>query len=267
MILPTDNDELEIVFGSGDFGKRPDLNALITINILFDNSTVADRNILNTTQLNLTKDITNTVTSVSMIGNAINGASAENIEVIRNNASVLYRTRNTAIKSSDDCIAVLESYPDIRKATAFNIFNTIYFAVIKEDGTVADTTFMNTLKARIADMTLNNFLLSGSLTSFITITEMTLDCYLYNEFDSAAATTNILDHLVYMTDPMGGAKYGDVFDMGQVSSDLVQVVGGLTNVVVKTVNGVTAANIVLSPLQILNKINPVVVTVNIIRVS
>lgn len=267
LLLPTDSNEFEIIFGNGVLGKRPVLNDLISALVLIDASTIANRNIANTAGVAVTKDNTSYSTAVAMVGNAVGAFYAEDVDTIRKNASILYRTKNNAIKSSSDCKAILEEYADIRKAYAFNIFNTIYFAVIREDGVPADNTFMAELVARISPIVCEQYNVAGSLTSIVQINEVTVDAYHYNEFASADIIEQVKDFIEYISDPMGGAEYATPFDLGAVSQAAIRQISGLTNLVFKTIDGVTAANVPVGSLQILGKISREDITVNPVRVS
>ena len=203
-----------------------------------------------------------------MTSAATGGTQAEQIEGIRNNASLLYRTKNTeAIKGPNDAIIILEAMGDIRKATAFNWGRFLYFAVIPENGTPADMTFLNTVAARITNMLLMGFTLSPSLTTYVTISELTLDLFMYNEFDATDTEQLVRDYLDFITDPLQGAGYGVGLDIGKLSQEIKETVPGTSNLIVSSVNSAAPANINLTALQIFNKINQGVVTINITKVS
>lgn len=266
MVLPTDGDEFEIVFGMDGFGMRPPVNALCDI---YYRGSVNGSAVSLEQACTITKNTpTNLLTAVTMGNDASGGSESEPIESIRQNASLLFSTRgNNCIRNHTDCINILKAMPDVYNATAFNFANQLYFAVIPKNGTVATTTFLSELTSRIKDIVIEGWFVNGSLTTYATLSEVTMIAYVLNEFDPSDVEAQILDYFSYITDPLQGAQYGTGLDLGLAEENLVAQIEGLNNVQFLTVNGLPAASVVLTPLQIFNAVVTGDINITVVQIA
>lgn len=266
MVMPSDGNEFEIIFGpiNRGMGARPLVNANVSIQYRSDRSSQPNVAIA---ALTISKNVTgNYLDSATMVSAASGGAKPENIESVRNNASLLFRTYNEeAIKNADDCVVRLEAMSDIYRAVSFTLGKIVYFAVIPKSGVPADSDFMQVLEDRISGEVMMGFSLSPSLTSYIDIAEITLKVFSYNEFDESDIEQQIRDYFSFITDPMAGAGYGVGIDLGQITKEITSSISGVYNITFTTINGVAPQNIVLSKLQIFNKINQDNLHISVIR--
>lgn len=254
MLYPTSGQDTEAVFGRGGYGMRPTLGALVSVQYL----TCPYTDIyLPITAASVVKNMQGSyITSVTMLSAFSGGSKAENIESIRNKATMLFRNGGKyVIRGDNDAIVYLESRPDIRKATAFMFERQLYFTVIPEDGNPASPTFLTSLETDMTPKAVQGFLVTGSPTSYVTLTEITATAYIYSDYGTDVVEQQIRDYFNFMTDPMQGAEYGEGIDIGDTSKRIVELIAGVSNFVFNTINGATAVDVVLSSLQIFNVIN------------
>lgn len=269
-VEPSDGIDLEVSFGMGGYGQRPANGVPFVIYYRLDN--VADKNKV-IGPVSISKNVLNSyITGAVMTSDATGGGVAEDIESIRENSSMLYRAIGSLrVVNAGDAVRILESHPDVYRATAFNFANSLFYAVIPKSGVAADMPFLNTVTN---DLGLNDIVgmdfrdsLNPSLTNYVDIASINATAYVYNEFNSADVENQIRDYIEFITNPLEDARYGVGLDLGQVAMALKERIGGLSNFVFNTVNGNPAANIDLTPLQIFNVINQANLTINIILVS
>jgi hypothetical protein len=266
MIYATEGDDFEVVFGTGGFGRRPDVGEILTfkyrqavnggVNPAYPQAGTITKN----TPDSLLEDF-------DMISAPGRAALPETIESIRHNASLLGTTRgNNCLRNHYDCIALLSAMPDVQVAGSFLFARQVYFSVVPKIGGTATPAFLSELAARLKPITMECFELQPTPTNYVDITELTITAYMQDTFNTPDGEQQILDYLHFITDPEEGAKYGVGFDMGVVTAALIQQIEGLQQVVYNSINGAAAANIVLLPLSIFNRIDDVNVTIIMVPV-
>jgi hypothetical protein len=268
MVLPSDGEDVELTFGMGGYGQRPATNSAYAITYRVD--AVNDKNVA-VGQLSITKGVVGGyLSNAVMTDAAVKGRQAEDIESIREHASMMYRVNGRrSVTNPKSAITLLETHPDVYKATAFNFANDLFFAVIPKSGMVADIPFLDTVAADLdlVNVVAQPFELHPSLTNYVTITGLELTAYIYNEYNVADVENQIRDYIEFITNPLEGAQYGVGLDIGALSLNIKEKIGGVSNLVVDTVNGGPALNVPLSGLQIFHVINQADLIINVIKVS
>lgn len=264
IVLPDEQGSIKIFFGNGEYGSQPILGQTIEYSFIQTNGAVP---VYAPTDLAVLKSLASKPVegAAPLSALIIAGANPESIDSIRHKAIVNFYTQKT-ITNTHSCELFLLNQDGVAKCKAIINGVVIYFYVIKTDGTVADSTFLNELATAIYPNIVTGFSVQGLTTTLVEVTPIFLDAYILGGLDSNYVSSEIKRLIEDFTNPLTLADYGKSFSLLELTVFLRQNIAGLQNIVFTQIAGTTPANITVSANSILKKADTSLITVNVYEI-
>jgi len=209
VVFPEERGRISIYFGTGTFGKKPELGQEVTVGLLttdgVNSSILGDFDARNYSPARPVGLVS------SLVDTCVGGRISEDIETIRQKAILYGRSRDTII-NVDDCIAYLRTLPEIRRA--FAIFTNTHITIygVNRDGEAVDTAVMNSYIPEIeARMVQLGFTVGAGAPSFVTLPAMDIKVECLPQSNYAAAKKRVQQAAKDFYDPLVFGDFGRPF--------------------------------------------------------
>lgn len=251
MVLPEEDGSATIFFGENGFGFTP--SPLSNFNIQYIQCNGVLPNGITSTPT-IEKSLSDRPCTIVVQNSATSGGiTAETLADIKNNCLNFFVTQNV-LNNTSTVKKWLDSQTLIRTSYVYCMGSYVYFYVQPKDGSVASGTLLTSLENLATPLINDGYSIHGLTTTYITCSGVSIDIYALKGFDmtniSAIAKSLIVDY----TDPAVLGDYGKGFILADVEYLLKSNILGLQNAIFSVVNGSPAANMVLNPHEMLNKL-------------
>ena len=251
VVLPEEDGQVSIYFGEDGYGQKPALGSSVSLRYLkCKGSTINGL----TGDASINKfDLARKATSALLTSPPANGSESESLASLKE-STLNYFSTKYVVHNVDAVERWLNSQPTIKRSKAFVAGNIIRIRVIPIDGTVADLTFMGNLDTAINPYLESGFSSLGAVTDYVDVSTISLEVYHLTGYDVPNIVSLVKQLVQDYTNPLVLAEYGMDFDLAKLEFLIKSKVPGVQNVVFLTVAGITAANVTVGTLEIMQKI-------------
>lgn len=256
--VPDEESRIEVCYGKNGFGKLPNYGETISTKYLVGGGTIGNQANISqavTIASNLGSDI-RIASSATLVGDIYGGTDIENMEYIRNNAPVQFRTLGRIINSTD-CEDILNLRTEIYQSKATIIFNVVSFYVILQTGVPATQAEMDVLAEEIIPQAMEGVDVYGVATHYIETTALECEAVILQGFDEAVIIAAIQDILANWHDPNQEQTYGLGLNYADVTAEIIRSVPGVQNVInwYATSDAPTGSSgLTIDPIDVLKKL-------------
>ena len=259
LVLPEEDGSASIFFGSNGFGIEPQIGT--SMEIIYrtcsgnsGNAVIQGASISSSLSAREAR-------SVIMLNNAFGGNDPETLTSIKETTPLFFTTKKSIINKAS-AIALLESFPFVKKANAFLTGNVLNYQVIPTSGELNPVLQERLiLSAEFDPYVMMGYTCHYTENSYVdllnrideTATHLVVDVILLRTYNTATVETKIRQIIQDVTDPLINASYEGTFNRTDMEIKM-RLISGVQSVVFKKrvagVNEIISSDIQLGEREI-----------------